>query len=493
MRTLVIALFLSFVVSLVLTRVVRDVALKRGWFDAELGGRRLHTRPKPRLGGIGIAIAFAAPLVGLALWRNDFSKLLLSDQPLLISLVGGGGLMLVTGLIDDLKGTRALIKLAAQIAAALLVFQVGIQIEALRLPFGVVLRFGWMSLPVTVLWIVLVTNAVNLIDGLDGLATGVVALATGTLFVFSVSQGDSLAAVLLVSLLGSTLGFLLFNLNPASIFLGDSGSLTLGFLLALISVHSSQKSAALFSIVGAVLVLGLPIFDLGLAVVRRGLTGKPLFSADQHHIHHQLLRRGMTQRQTFGFLVGAAVVLELAALTLIYANDAVQALVLTALVGLGYLAFRYLGYEQIIRSGRRVAVSRDMESAARARATGVAGLRERLGGSASPDRIWDVVLDFADVADLQAVELQVGEAMRFAWDRTNPIGERNVHLQGVALKRFAIGLGREQVGELTVTRFREHEVFAPHDDALCQAMADAIALALLGAEAASDDPEVSAG
>ena len=151
---------------------------------------------------------------------------------------------------------------------------------------------------VTVFWVVLVINAINLIDGMDGLAGSVVVLAGTSLFVMSLLEANPLACLLLVVMVGATLGFLAYNLNPASIFLGDTGSMFLGFVLALASVHSSQKSYTLFSMVAAMMVMGLPIFDLSMAVLRRFLSGKSLFSPDQHHIHHLLLRKGFSQKQS---------------------------------------------------------------------------------------------------------------------------------------------------------------------------------------------------
>lgn len=493
MRTLILAFVLSCLASVALTRVVRDLAVKYGLYD-DVGGRKLHLRPLPRLGGVGIALAFALPVIALSLHRNDISKLLFSDTALLISMVVGGGLMLGIGLYDDLKNARPVVKLAVQIVAALVVFFAGVSVDAIRIPYFGVLEFGYFALPVTVFWIVLVTNAVNLIDGLDGLAAGVVLIASGTMFVMAVTAGDGLAAFLLACMLGSTLGFLFFNVNPASIFLGDGGSLLLGFMLGLVSVHSAQKSTALFSIGAAILIFGLPLFDLSMAVVRRFLMGKPLFAADQHHVHHLLLRKGLSQRQTFFMLAGTAVLLEGLALLFIFADDRVSALVVVAIVGMGFVAFRLLGYDQIILSGRRTWVAADMERAAGLRAEAVRRAREDVMAAAGPAEIWQVLLDLADVLDLQAVELDLVGGERFAWDRSNSMATRGMHLSGVLHLEFTIGLD-PPIGQLRITRFREHEVFAPHDDAMCQAVADAVAMAAprwRGSDAGATSPDTHA-
>jgi len=290
MRTFLIAFALSFFFGIGLTWLIRNLAIRWKLYDKP-EGRKIHSQPIPRLGGIAVMIAFAIPLLGLALWDNDIADAFFAERGLVISLLAGGGLIAALGIHDDLKGARALTKLIGQITAAMLVFHAGVQIDAVSIPFMGHVTLGVWSFPVTLFWIVLVTNAINLIDGLDGLAAGVTVLAGTTLFVMSLVEGNVVGALLLISLVGATLGFLRFNWNPASIFLGDTGSLFLGFILALTSTHTSQKSFTLFSIVAAFVALALPIFDLSMAVIRRYLTGRPVFGADQYHVHHILLRK----------------------------------------------------------------------------------------------------------------------------------------------------------------------------------------------------------
>ena len=251
----------------------------------------------------------------------------------------------------------------------------------------------------------------------------------------------------------------------------------LGFMLGLVSVHSAQKSTALFSIGAAILIFGLPLFDLSMAVVRRFLMGKPLFAADQHHVHHLLLRKGLSQRQTFFMLAGAAGLLAGLALLFIFADDRVSGVVVVAIAGMGFVAFRLLGYDQIILSGRRTRLTADMERAAAQRADVVRRGRERIIAASNPADAWEVLRDLADGLDLQAMELELGHGPRFAWDRSNSMATRGVHLSGVFHGEYTVGIGAP-IGVLRVTRFREHEIFAPHDDAMCQLMADAVALAL---------------
>ena len=197
MRTYLVAFTISLIASLIFTRLVRDLAHRYKLYDEPVGGRKIHTRPIPRLGGIAVALSALLPLLALGLWENKISRLLVEDRPLLLSLAAGSAMMLIVGIYDDLRGSRAIIKLFAQVAAAAVVFSLGIRVEAVSVPFFQPLQMGWMSLPVTIFWMVLVMNAINLIDGLDGLAGGVVVLAGSTLFIMSVIEDDPVAALLL--------------------------------------------------------------------------------------------------------------------------------------------------------------------------------------------------------------------------------------------------------------------------------------------------------
>lgn len=352
MRTFIIAFLLSLLVSLLLTPRLRDWAIKLNWVD-EVGGRKIHTQPIPRVGGIAVLISTVAPLLALFVWNNDISKAFWGDAELIVGLLGGLSVIAVIGILDDLKGVSAVIKLMAQITAASVAYWAGIHINVLGIPFFDVVQVGWLSYPVTIFWFVLAINAINLIDGMDGLAGSVVSLAAVTLFLMCLIEDKAVACLILVSMLGGLGGFLRFNINPASIFLGDTGSMSLGFILSVISVHFTQKSSAVFSLVAAFLILGLPIFDLGMAIVRRSLAGKRIFSADQYHIHHILLRKGYSQNQSVLLLVVGAVAFEGLALAHIYAGDQLDAVVLLAVMAGLAIAVRSLGYDKIIFNQRR--------------------------------------------------------------------------------------------------------------------------------------------
>jgi UDP-N-acetylmuramyl pentapeptide phosphotransferase/UDP-N-acetylglucosamine-1-phosphate transferase len=209
------------------------------------------------------------------------------------------GFMFTVGLIDDVKtnGLRARVKFMAQIAAAVMVCAVGIRIKSVVITDSVTLNFGWFSWPLTLLWIVGITNAVNLSDGLDGLAGGVCAIACGVVAVFAASTGNLVVVVLMLALLGSVTGFLFFNFNPAKIFMGDCGSMFLGFTIASVSILCFLKSSVLAGLALPVVALGVPVFDTLFSMLRRFLERRSIFSADRSHFHHRLVDLGLTQRQ----------------------------------------------------------------------------------------------------------------------------------------------------------------------------------------------------
>jgi len=497
-RTYLVAFALSLVAGLIFTRVVRDLARRWNLVDG-IGGRKIHLRPTPRLGGFAVALSASLPVLGLFLYHNKISRALLGDRSLLYSLLVGSGIMLAVGAWDDLHGSRALVKLLAQVAAAVVVYSVGIRIEAISVPFFSPVQLGLLSLPATVFWMVLVMNAINLIDGMDGLAGGVVVLAGGTLFVMSVIEGNTLAALLLAVVVGATLGFLAYNVNPASIFLGDTGSLWLGFILALVSVHSAQKSYTLFSIVAALLALGLPIFDLSMAVVRRYLSGQPIFAADQNHVHHLLLRKGLTQSQSVVLLFGAAVLLEGLALVFIYADDAISAIAIAALLPLVVVAVKALGYGDLIRNARRVRLIEEVKLDAGRRGDVVERARGEMVGAVDLDGVWSVVVVAAGALGMERVVLELApspaapQGIELSWRRKASGFATDVHQQSLVERRFELRAGDRVLGEIRFESWREHEVIEPMGWAFLRVLADGVVQGLLSLPAPRSGRSTSMG
>ncbi|HET6229098.1 MAG TPA: MraY family glycosyltransferase [Longimicrobiaceae bacterium] len=282
-------------------RVIRG-AEKRGLFDDPSAPRRVHSSPVPRLGGLAV---FAAMLIGLGAAKLVAPHGLMVGTRLYVGFLAGAAILLAAGLVDDIRGIRPATKMAAQVAAALVVYACGFRIDLLTLGGATYLATGWLSLPLTVLWIVGVTNAFNLMDGLDGLATGIAIVALTASAAVALAMGADGLLLPSVALLGALLGFLRYNFNPARIFLGDSGSLFVGYMLAVHSVHSSMKSATAVLVIVPLFTLALPLLDTLLAILRRWLRGVPLSSADRRHIHHRLLEVGLTHRRTVLVLYAA--------------------------------------------------------------------------------------------------------------------------------------------------------------------------------------------
>lgn len=342
--------------SLALTPLVIRLAAARQLFDVPDGDRRVHTRPVPRVGGV---VVFAAMLCGLLVTAVvdlvTGGTFIRTNAPFLISVLAGSAILFAAGLVDDLRGLRPYDKLAAQVLAASVAFFLGFQVE--RIGFGpeMGIDLGWMALPVTLLWIVGVTNAFNLIDGLDGLATGIALVALGTTAIAAVLLGNPEVLVVCLALTGALIGFLRYNFNPARIFLGDSGSLFIGFLLAVLSVHGSMKSATAVLILVPLSALALPLLDTVLAIGRRWLRGVPLSSADARHIHHRLLALGFTHRTAVILLYGAAGALAAAGIAVAFAPE--RDVLLVAIGGatvcgaLLFYGLRHLDYHEFMEAG----------------------------------------------------------------------------------------------------------------------------------------------
>ncbi len=308
-------LVLAMLVTAALTPLVRRAALALGAVD-DPTARRVHSRRIPRMGGIAIVIGFFVPLVVLFALSTDLARIFFGAPRIVGGLIVGSLLVAGLGLLDDIVGLGAKRKLVVQVIAACAAYVGGLRIEAVALPFMGEVQIGWLSLPATVLWITGVVNALNLIDGLDGLAAGIAFFACMTNFVVAFLTHNLLICLLSATLAGAILGFLIHNFNPATIFMGDSGSMFLGYMLATTSLMgaASQKSPTLIAILVPLLALGLPIMDMLFAMVRRFLERRPIFSPDRGHIHHRLLDIGLTHRRAVFVLYGVSLAFTVVAL-----------------------------------------------------------------------------------------------------------------------------------------------------------------------------------
>jgi UDP-GlcNAc:undecaprenyl-phosphate/decaprenyl-phosphate GlcNAc-1-phosphate transferase len=310
------ALFLiATIASLITTPLIRRLCQRWNLLDVPVGGRRIHRTAVPRLGGIAIYISCLSALSLLTLWHNLLTHTLSGMKADILTLLIPATLVLLLGVYDDLRGANAVVKFVGLGSIATLFYAMGGRIDALSIPLlGSVHLAPLVSFVVTVVWLVGIANAFNLIDGLDGLASGVALFSSLVILGVSVSQDRPLTIVVALVLCGALAGFLRYNFNPASIFLGDSGSLFIGFLLAALSVLGTQKATTAVAIVVPILAFGVPVVDTAMTMGRRMLSRKPVFEGDNEHIHHMLLARGWSQRRAALVLYGACALFGLVAL-----------------------------------------------------------------------------------------------------------------------------------------------------------------------------------
>lgn len=301
--------------TVVLTPMVSRLAFLLGAVDG--GGHRkvYQGKPIPRLGGLAIALPFiAACLFGIYGW-TDMVEAVAERKGYFGALAAGCVGIVVLGMFDDSVGIRARWKLMGQIAIAAFMCVAGRTITVLELPFVGTVPLGMeLGTVVTILWIVGLINAFNLVDGIDGLASGIALIAAVSLGVFAVGNGSLFPALLCAALAGSLIGFLIFNFNPARIFLGDTGSMLLGFVLANIALLGSLKGQSAAVLLTPLLIMGLPVLDMTTSMLRRYLRGRPIFSGDQGHIHHRMLNRGYSTRKAVGMLYLFAAIMAASAL-----------------------------------------------------------------------------------------------------------------------------------------------------------------------------------
>ena len=341
-----IPFFTCVLLSAALTRFVCKYAMSRGWVDKPDSRRHLHSNPVPRLGGIAICLSFMAVAGGgLAYFRLvDFAYSFPAWT--LAGILGPALMVFLVGLYDDLHPLGPYWKFGLQALAAALLYLGGFGIRRIDLIFfGHDLRTA-VGLPLTILWVVLITNAFNLLDGLDGLASGSAIFSTLVLFATSLAVGSTAISFLAVVLAGAILGFLRFNFHPASIFLGDSGSLFIGFMLSALALAGSQKAPTMVAVAIPVVGLGLPILDVVIAVLRRFIGGKPLFRGDDDHIHHKLLKRGRSHREAVLILYGVSAGFAMLSLVLLHGQKTIG--LVLAVIGVGVcLGVQYLHYAEI--------------------------------------------------------------------------------------------------------------------------------------------------
>ncbi len=288
---------LAMFVSYVLTPYIKKLAFKIGAVDKP-DNRKVHKKIMPRLGGLAIYVAFMIGCIASLEMTWDIFGILL-----------GGTMIVALGVADDVYQLPAKVKLLGQIAAACVLVLFDIRIEWVNNPFGGYFYLDMLSIPLTIFWVISFTNVVNLIDGLDGLAAGVSAIASLTVILVAIQMGYFHVAIMTAALAGAIIGFIRYNFNPATIFMGDTGSMFLGYMLAAISIYGAVKTAATIALIVPAIALGLPILDTAFAIMRRYVNGRPIFQPDKGHLHHRLLAQGMSHKEVVLFMYGITAVL----------------------------------------------------------------------------------------------------------------------------------------------------------------------------------------
>jgi UDP-GlcNAc:undecaprenyl-phosphate GlcNAc-1-phosphate transferase len=422
MRTYFALFLVAAFSSLVLTPLLRRFCERYGLVDAANDERKIHRRPVPRLGGIAIFLSLLVSLASLLLLRNLVTETLRADARSIGVILFCGLLVLLMGAYDDVRGASAAAKFAGLVVITLIFYALGGRIEGLSVPFvGQISLHPILGCLLTLVWVVAITNAFNLIDGIDGLATGSALFSSLVLMTVSMLGGRASVAVVALALTGALAGFLRYNFNPASIFLGDSGSLFVGFTLAALSVAGSQKASTAVAVAIPLVAFGLPVVDATVTIGRRLLSGKPVFKADREHIHHMLLARGWSQRRVVLVLYGVSAAFGLAAMLFVNSGSGLTAVILFVLGVAVALALGNLRYHEV--EELRASVKRNLSDR---RVRAINNLRVR--------RACDALSTAANLNELFAAVIEVGESGEFVYAAAELGGNGDTRIAQQALE-----------------------------------------------------------
>ena len=418
-----IALFVGgFVATYLLVPWVKRLAARLGAYDPP-SDRRVHKRHIPTLGGLAIALPLYVGIGLLYLLRNAISQRFFAQTGDIHALLLGGFVILLLGVYDDLRGATAWVKFPFQLLAAVAVCALSGPVTTLSVPFLGMVDLGPLAVPVTVLWIVGVTNAFNFIDGIDGLAAGVGLLVCGVNLFVARIYGHVEMMVFAAIMCGSLLAFLRYNFHPASIFLGDAGSLFIGFTIAVISLQSSLKAPTAVAILLPVCVLGYPLLDMALAVTRRFLKGKPLFSSDRSHIHHKLLASGLGHRSSSAVAYGLTVLFTAIGILYIYGRNREAGILLIVVVLVLAFMFKAFGYWDYIRNRLDLSLRRKFRIYNQLQQVTMLKLEEadRL------DELWEDLCWLGVEYNLHTIRLRLNGSGEKAWENptTDGLPERS--------------------------------------------------------------------
>ena len=430
MTTILFTFIAAFLFSLLSTPVIRNVALRWGLVDRP-SARKMHHGSVPRMGGIALFLAFLFPF-GLFLLVPTLPAEQVLSAPRAVGFLAGAALIFCVGLTDDIRCLSPLIKFAGQLVAALIAYHFGFQIETVSLPFSDGLALGVFSLPVTVFWFVLVINAINLVDGLDGLAAGIGLFVSLAMLFVCITNAHIIEGLAFASLAGALMGFLRYNFSPASIFMGDSGSYFLGYVLAGLSVAGSIKGQVATAMLIPVIALGIPLIDTLWAPFRRFIFGRKIFQPDRDHFHHRLVRLGYSQRSAVFLIYGFTLFLGVGAMSLVHAQDDTAALILFVLAIVAISIASYLDLYSFFTIQRMVNWARDLSDEAGISYDRRVFLQHQQKIDMAPDldTLWKAVTEALESMEFESAEFcyfesgegREGAEKNFKWhcDKQNP-------------------------------------------------------------------------
>jgi UDP-GlcNAc:undecaprenyl-phosphate GlcNAc-1-phosphate transferase len=410
MNTYLLIFVIATGAALALTPIISRISRKRGWVDVPLDTRRVHDTPTPRLGGVAVFAAMLVAFGVLSLSRNALGESFKADLTQLLSVLLPASIIFLLGTYDDFFGANAMTKFGVQLMAGLLFCALGGRIDAVSIPFlGSVQLHPLFGYALTLLWTVGISNAFNLIDGMDGLAAGASLFAAIVMLIISLTLGQPMIAVFSIVLCGALLGFLPYNFHPASIFLGDSGALFIGFVLAALSVLGTQKASTAVAVTIPLIAFGVPVFDTGFAIMRRFIGCRPLFEGDREHIHHMLLARGWSQRRVSLVLYAVCALLGMSALLLVNVSNRQATGLILATVGVvvaaGVMRLQYHELDELTASFRRGFLERRLRVANNIR---VRRATRALSNSSNLHEIFSATQDLLEVGDFVYATMQLG-------------------------------------------------------------------------------------
>jgi len=424
MRTYILILFSSSALAYLITYWVARFAAGRGWAKRE--GDSSSGDGIPRLGGLAVFVAILLSLGAAVLLRNMVTDRLLAVGMPGIVLAASCLSVFLVGLYDDLKGARPWQKLAVQTAAALALYAFGFRIDSLSNPFThTPLSLGWLGLPLTVLWLAAISNAFNLIDGLDGLAAGVGMFAGVSLFLLAALRSDVFVAAVGAAIAGSLLGFLPHNFHPARIYLGDSGSLTAGLALGALSIVSAQKGPVMVTMAIPLFIFGLPLLEVAVTTTRRLLSGHPLFSRDEGHLHHRLLKVGLAKRLAVFVLYSLAALFALSSILLVNYSGSVAPLIAVLCGAFAWIVVGQMRYPEFTELDAHIRFALSSQPAVLRNQIAIRKATAELQQAASAHEVWVCLYGLLDQLGFAQARCEVrasdGEiSHEFDWKRPEP-------------------------------------------------------------------------